>query len=291
MTTTFRTDSSGNTGAISFKGIDIIGLASTGATLNGIPRAPTASQGTNTTQVATTEFVTAAVEAVTIGVISPSNSLPQMDALAASPGISTLYSRGDHVHPQFTAGGNTTPLADAVSGAPGTSTFFSRADHVHPASTAGIPQPSNTIPPADNLTGGAGSATTYARGDHAHPQFTFASSNTPSLPTPTGAAGSSTNFSRADHSHPAGAQSLGTSGYVTLPGGLIMQWGTNVFTPAGAAVSFPIPFPNAIFNITLGIGDNSNPPSAVAATGAPSLTGFVGHCSQSFNCQWIALGR
>ncbi len=47
--------------------------------------------------------------------------------------------------------------------------------------------------------------------------------------------------------------SLAASGYVKLPGGLIMQWGTNTFTAGDGQMqsfSFPISFPNACLNVT-----------------------------------------
>ncbi len=69
-------------------------------TLTGVPAAPTATAGTNTTQLATTAFVTSAVTAA--GGALPSNSNPLMDGVAA-PGSSALYSRGDHIHPVDTS--------------------------------------------------------------------------------------------------------------------------------------------------------------------------------------------
>jgi len=65
--------------------------------LTGIPTGPTATVGTNTTQLATTAFVLANASSV-----APSNVNPLMDGTAAS-GVSALYSRGDHVHPSDTS--------------------------------------------------------------------------------------------------------------------------------------------------------------------------------------------
>lgn len=51
---------------------------------------------------------------------------------------------------------------------------------------------------------------------------------------------------------------VAANGYTFLPGGLIMQWG-RISSPipsggpvAGNQVTFPIPFPNSVFSITLG---------------------------------------
>lgn len=66
--------------------------------LTGTPTAPTATSGTNNTQIATTAFVQDAVSGVTSGIPSPSSSTPIMDGTAAV-GTSTDYARADHVHP------------------------------------------------------------------------------------------------------------------------------------------------------------------------------------------------
>jgi hypothetical protein len=66
--------------------------------LTGDPRAPTPSPGDNDTSIATTAFVAAAVAAGGGGGPSPSNANPLVNG-AAAPGVSALYSRGDHVHP------------------------------------------------------------------------------------------------------------------------------------------------------------------------------------------------
>jgi hypothetical protein len=102
MTTSFRTEEDGLSGAISFKNTDNITLKTTGPELLGVPKAPTAVVNTNTTQIATTEFVSTAVaNAVATGGIQPSNASPQPNGTPVA-GTSVLYSRGDHVHPDST---------------------------------------------------------------------------------------------------------------------------------------------------------------------------------------------
>ena len=77
--------------------------------LTGVPTAPTAAAGTNTTQLATTAFVTSANTA------QLANVAPLMDGTAAV-GTSTLLSRQDHVHPTDTS---RAPLASpALTGTP-----------------------------------------------------------------------------------------------------------------------------------------------------------------------------
>ncbi len=48
------------------------------------------------------------------------------------------------------------------------------------------------------------------------------------------------------------AGSAGDSGYQTLPGGIIMQWGIiSGPSTSSTSVTFPVPFPSAVFNIQL----------------------------------------
>lgn len=44
-------------------------------------------------------------------------------------------------------------------------------------------------------------------------------------------------------------QSLALNGYQKFPGGLIIQWGEGNYSGNGGVVTFPIPFPNAVFQI------------------------------------------
>jgi hypothetical protein len=90
--------------------------------LTGLPTAPTAGPGTNTTQLATCAYVQAAVAAATAGVASfngrtgavtliatdvtavlpASTTNPTMNGVA-SPGTQAAWARGDHVHPVDTS--------------------------------------------------------------------------------------------------------------------------------------------------------------------------------------------
>ena len=108
----------------------------------GVPAAPTAATATNTTQIATTAFVAAAISA---GGASPSNANPAMDGTVA-PGTSLLFSRGDHVHPTDSSRAAVsalpvpaaaTPIVESGTGAVGTSARYAREDHVHPSGPGG----------------------------------------------------------------------------------------------------------------------------------------------------------
>lgn len=64
----------------------------------------------------------------------------------------------------------------------------------------------------------------------------------------------------------APAKSIGVNGYVALPGGLIMQWGTVNFSPSGVEYQFPVTwplaFPNGILSATINaqtLADGSSP--------------------------------
>jgi hypothetical protein len=60
------------------------------------------------------------------------------------------------------------------------------------------------------------------------------------------------------------SQSLGSSGYVQLPGGLIMQWGSGSTVTSGeTTVTFPEAFPNNVYQVL------------VSANGVTSSTAFV----------------
>lgn len=101
----------------------------------GNPTAPTPISGDNDTSLATTAFVTAAM--VAVGNVVPSNAVPRMDGVAL-PGTSSLYARGDHVHPTDTSReSNATPKMDGVAAA-GTASVYARGDHVHPTDTSRV---------------------------------------------------------------------------------------------------------------------------------------------------------
>lgn len=66
--------------------------------LSGVPTAPTATAGTNTTQIATTAFVLANGSG---GV--PAAATPLVDSGSGTVGTATKYAREDHVHPTDTS--------------------------------------------------------------------------------------------------------------------------------------------------------------------------------------------
>ena len=324
MTTAIRTNEDNQAGAVVFAGVDNITLKATGPELLGTPKAPTASAGANTTQIATTAFVTAAMAAA--GNVLPSDTTPAAASGTGSSGTSAKYSRGDHVHPAVasdTQPSDTVPNAVSNTGSAGTNVKYSRADHVHannvvpsdanPQGVGSAPiagasalyaradhvhayvnpnptpvLPSNTNPIVDSVAN-PGTSALYARGDHVHPQFTSPSSVTPAAPSVAGAVGTSNNYARADHAHPAGAQSFAQSGYITLPGGLILQWGFATFGPSGSLVNFPVPFASTVYSVTATPVTSGTIEACV--TYGPTNSGFTGKTVGNLGCNWMAIGK
>jgi len=75
----------------------------------------------------------------------------------------------------------------------------------------------------------------------------------------------------------AGNQSLTTNGYQKLPGGLILQWGRYVGTldDTNTTINLPIPFPNALLNVTCSPYGNSNVTGATTVSCHVNLTGSL----------------
>lgn len=96
-----------------------------------------------------------------------------------------------------------------------------------------------------------------------------------------------------------GQDSILTTGYTTLPGGLIMEWGFGTLpgssNPTGT-ITFPLQFPNACFNVQVSLNANSNTSQAntIFTIGTPTVTsfkwGFTGSTSYNF-FYWTALGN
>jgi len=85
-------------------------------------------------------------------------------------------------------------------------------------------------------------------------------------------------------------QSLLANGYQKLPGGIIMQWGTNVLSAAGTTVTFPTPFANQCWHVF--ITDNDAVSVDSFAAGTKTLTTFIGRVSGTDDrgASWFAIG-
>lgn len=93
-----------------------------------------------------------------------------------------------------------------------------------------------------------------------------------------------------------GAQSIATNGYLTLVGGIILQWGF-VNAPGGGptAVTFPLnPFPNNVFSVQLTPrNDGGHSAFTYYLDGAPTTAGFTyrGSTTGSQTLFWFAIGN
>jgi hypothetical protein len=140
--------------------------------LTGTPTAPTATAGTNTTQLATTAFVGAAISAGAAGVSSFNTrtgavTLTNADVIA---GLTFTPYNATNPNGYQTAANVTTTLAPY-------------------ALTANVPAASTTTPAMDG-TAAVGTGTTWARSDHVHPIDTsrYAASNPSNYVNAAGAA-------------------------------------------------------------------------------------------------------
>ncbi|KAA6377443.1 MAG: hypothetical protein EZS28_027030 [Streblomastix strix] len=143
------------------------------------------------------------------GDIVPDQVTPASDATPLSDGtvtagISTEYSRGDHVHPLNIT--TTIPISDSASGSVGTTNYYARNDHSHPLNIT------TSIPPQDSAGGSVGTTNYYARNDHSHSINVETNASNIPIVNGVGANGSSAFYVRQDHVHP---QQLTYDGNVT----------------------------------------------------------------------------
>ena len=254
--------------------------------LTGTPTAPTAAAGTNTTQLATTAFVAAAIVAIRSGVV------PLMNGTAAI-GTSTLLARQDHVHPTDTS---RAPLASPTfTGTPAAPTAAAGTNTTQLATTAfvtaAITAKVGTATPLMNGTAAVGSSTMLSRQDHVHASDTtkanLASPTFTGVPAaPTAAAGTATTqlattaFVKTAITANSPANKAISEGYHQLPNGMIMKWGT--FTSAvdeNISVVFSAAsggaFPNACVSVSDGGCLNTNTSSTIWAANTITRTGFI----------------
>lgn len=90
-----------------------------------------------------------------------------------------------------------------------------------------------------------------------------------------------------------GLQSLGTSGYQRLPGGLIIQWGTYISTKdAAETFSFPVAFPTEVFVVNDNIGKSNSQATSVSFTLSQFTVDRIDDISiANYRFFVIALGR
>jgi len=86
-------------------------------------------------------------------------------------------------------------------------------------------------------------------------------------------------------------QSLTTSGYQKLPGGLILQWGT--YTTVDPTINFPITFPNVALGVTTSDNNTTNTSNntKVTALSTSSFTLDTSGTHAGIGVFWFALGH
>jgi hypothetical protein len=93
-----------------------------------------------------------------------------------------------------------------------------------------------------------------------------------------------------------GAQSVGANGYITFPGGLVMEWGTSgsVGSNSSATVTLPLTFPNAIFAVQITPNASGGTGGmAYAYTTSRTTTGFsiFNAAPNAVAFAWLAFGN
>lgn len=93
-----------------------------------------------------------------------------------------------------------------------------------------------------------------------------------------------------------GNQSLGTTGYQKLPGGLIVQWGSRTAGPTlTGTVTFPLAFPTGCFNVVaVDHAIDSATIASMAINAAPTAANFTFYTTSATdggNFFWVAKGR
>lgn len=85
-----------------------------------------------------------------------------------------------------------------------------------------------------------------------------------------------------------GADNPVGNGYYTLPGGVIIQWGTGSSSSGGSSNNFPITFPNACYVVTF-TPQGGTPRSF--STGVPNRSTFTAFSSSGAPIYFIAIGN
>ena len=247
----------------------------TSPTFTGTPTAPTAAAGSNTTQLATTAFVTAVTD--TLGTIAT------QDANAVNITGGTISAASISSTGTIFAGLNTAADANIEIGSGRTVAGNTYIDF-HSAVPSGlggdydfrILRTAGTNENAFIHNNGTGGMIFTTNGTT---RLTIDSAGITGNLAP--------NFTGSN-------QSTGASGYQKFPGGLIMQWGSVSITGYNSfAVTYPTAFTTATRNIQFTIqgGSQGNTEGALSAN-TISTTGFTitTSMSGSFPVYWLAIG-
>jgi len=100
---------------------------------------------------------------------------------------------------------------------------------------------------------------------------------------------SSSNLTVAGNLNATLTGSQGTNGYVRLPNGVYLQWGTAGASTGGITTSFPIAFPTACWGVVCINTNQPNPPAPSASYTRTNFTLTVNAGSPT--CSWFAYGN
>ncbi|EEZ3163887.1 phage tail protein [Escherichia coli] len=218
--------------------------------LTGTPTTPTAPQGTNSTQIASTAFVMAAIAALVDSSPDALNTLNELAAaLGNDPNFATTMTNA--LAGKQPKDATLTALAELATSADKLP-YFTGADRAALTALTSVGRAilgkTSTQGVLDYLGLGTASKRNVGTGTNQIPDMSAFASG---------------------------------SGYQKLPGGYILQWGSaNAGNSASTGISntFPIPFPSGIVIITTGQIDPSytsaQQPAAVGIS-SPTTTGFI----------------
>lgn len=90
--------------------------------------------------------------------------------------------------------------------------------------------------------------------------------------------------------------SLAANGYIAFPswlGGLIVQWGNAYLATSGTSYLFPIQFPNNLFALIIGTGEDTTAVAEVmnVAPGSKTRSGFTATANAASTYAYIAIGN
>ena len=83
------------------------------------------------------------------------------------------------------------------------------------------------------------------------------------------------------------------NGYTSLPGGILLQWGSIASAGTSGIITFPIAFPNNAFTVTTSYNRASTTSAHTVYTTSLSTANFTyaGDSSTITNLYWIAIGN
>lgn len=257
----------------------------------GVPTAPTAANGVNTTQIATTAYVQANISTLgggTVTQVATNNGLTGGTITTTGTiGLATIANARIMAN---VSGVSAVPTANTLSAIIDTCLDNTQGDILYRNATNWVALSAGTSGQVLQ-TGGAG----------ANPSWTTALNSIITLPAavaiPTGATGvtqavnnSSTKIATTAFCNPA--NSLGANGWLELPSGVIIQWGST----APGTVNFPTTFPTAVWSVVTGTQASTTNRVVVHLTsvGTGSFNGVTRFADGSAGSEafyWMAIGN